>query len=123
MKIKMLHVSIPVADLEKSIAFYTEALDMKLKCKVDIPTATLGMMVDNVDSGFELELTCPKEKQEVVGDKRYHFAITVDDFAALQKRHEEMGCVQRKVPNKELHFITDPDGNMIEVLSEVQAGK
>ena len=62
MKVTMLHVSITVADLEKSIAFYTKALDMKLKCKVDIPYATLGMMVDNADSGFELELTCPKEK-------------------------------------------------------------
>lgn len=123
MKVTMLHVSITVADLEKSVAFYTKALDMKLKSKVDIPYATLGMMVDNADSGFELELTCPKEKTEVVGDKKYHFAVTVDDFEAAQKLHEEMGCIQRKVPNKELHFITDPDGNLIEVLSEVQAAK
>ena len=56
-------------------------------------------------------------------NNKYHFAVTVDDFEAAQKLHEEMGCIQRKVPNKELHFITDPDGNLIEVLSEVQAAK
>jgi len=50
------------------------------------------------------------------GGKDEHIAFRVDDFDAFHALHEEMGCIVRENPRMGLFFITDPDGQWIEIL-------
>ena len=49
-----------------------------------------------------------------------HIAFRVPDMEEAHKLHEEMGCIVRENPAMGLYFITDPDGQWIEILPEIQ---
>jgi len=80
---RLLHVVYRVADLEKTIKFYTECLGMKLLRKRDIPeekytNAFLGYGPEN--SQFVVELTYNYGVEEYdIGEGFGHFGIAVED--------------------------------------------
>jgi lactoylglutathione lyase len=115
-----------VTDLQKSIAFYTEMLDMKLLRSNDFPDGkfTLAFLGygDEADSTV-LELTHNWETDSYeMGNAYGHIAIEVDDvYAACDKIKALGGEVVREAgPMKHgstiLAFVRDPDGYMIELL-------
>ena len=120
---KMIHVMIRVFDLEKSVAFYQDALNMhetRRKVKAD-KNFTLVYLGDD-HSDFELELTYnyDPEKPYDLGTGYGHIAVEVDDLLASYEEHQakgyEVGPLKGLADTKDYYFLTDPDGYKIEVM-------
>lgn len=121
MKFKMVHVNFNVADLEKAMSFYENALNLKEKRrKVAKDGSFILVYMGNEHSDFELELTWLEEHPQKydLGEEEFHLAFHVDDFDAVHKLHEEMGCIAFENHDMGIYFITDPDGYWIEIIPE-----
>lgn len=117
MKFKMVHENYNVSDLERSIAFYEEALGLKEVRRKERENFTIVFM-GNEESDFELELTWLKEHPNAydLGECEFHLAFRVDDFEAAHARHEAMGCICFENPSMGIYFIKDPDGYWLEIV-------
>lgn len=117
MNFKFLHSNIYVLDLEKSIAFYNKALGLKEVNRLDTPEFTLVYMGDNTTT-HQLELSWIKGQKEAynLGDNTFHVAFEVDDYAKAHELHEQMGCICYENKEMKIYFISDPDGNWMEVI-------
>ena len=118
MQFKFLHNNLNVLDLEKSLAFYAEALDLHEVRRIENPAFTIVYLGDGGLSQHLLELTWLKDRKETynLGDNEFHLAFGVEDFAAAHALHEKMGCIVYENPAMGIYFITDPDGYWLEVL-------
>lgn len=122
---KMVHSMIRVLNEERSIVFYNSAFGLEVAERHDFPTFTL-VYLSNAETGFELELTINKDRQEPyeLGEGYGHLAVTVEDVNAEHARFVEAGLNPRKLvdfaPAGEViarfFFVQDPDGYEIEVL-------
>ncbi len=124
---RLLHTMLRVADLDQSIAFYTELLGMELFRKMDFPSGkfTLAFLGygDEKDNTV-LELTHNWETSEYdLGTAYGHIAIGVEDVYATCERVREQGGSVVREPGPMMHgttvlaFVEDPDGYKIELLS------
>lgn len=117
MKFKMIHENYNVSDLERSIKFYQEALDLY---EIRRKTADNFIIVymGNDASDFELELTWLKDHPQPydLGECEFHLAFQVDDYEAAHKKHEEMGCICFENKDMGIYFIVDPDGYWLEIV-------
>ncbi len=111
------HFNFNVLDLEKSLAFYKEALGLEPVSVNDQPEFTIVFLGD-AKTGFRLELTYMKQRTEPynLGELEYHLALKADDFEAAHEKHKEMGCICFENPAMGIYFITDPDGYWIEII-------
>ena len=125
---RFLHTMIRVGDLDRSIAFYTETLAMKLLRRKDFPDGkfTLAFLGYGDESeNTVLELTHNWETSNYdLGNGYGHIAIGVDDvYAACERIRESGGNIVRE-PGPMMHgstviaFVEDADGYKIELLSE-----
>ena len=117
MKFKMIHENYNVSDLDRSIKFYKEALDLhevRRKTTVDF---IIGYLSNDV-SDFELELTWLKDHPQPynLGECEFHLAFQAEDYEAAHKKHEEMGCICFENETMGIYFIIDPDGYWLEIL-------
>jgi lactoylglutathione lyase len=113
------HFNFNVLDLEKSIKFYEEALDLHVareKTASDDSFKLVYMGDDSTD--FTLELTWLRDRSEPynLGECEFHLAFVTDDFDDFYKRHKEMSCICFENPGMGIYFITDPDGYWIEIV-------
>ena len=119
MKFKMIHENYNVSDLDRSIKFYNEALDLH---EVRRKTANDFIIVylSNEVSDFELELTWLKEHPQPynLGECEFHLAFRADDYEAAHKKHKEMGCICYENKAMGVYFISDPDGYWLEIIPE-----
>ena len=123
---RMLHTMIRVGDLEKSIAFYTEVLGMKLLRRKDYPEGrfTLAFVgYGNESDHTVLELTHNWDTGSYdLGSGFGHIAIEVDDAGkACEEVRRLGGKVTREAgPMKHgttvIAFVEDPDGYKIEFI-------
>ena len=113
------HFNFNVLDMERSLAFYDEALGLKPVRTVDNDDFTLAFLGDGA-TGFTLELTYIKGRTEPynLGECEFHLAMASGDMAASLKKHEAMGAVCFKNEAMGLYFITDPDGYWIEIIPQ-----
>ena len=118
MSFRFLHSCVVVSDVEKSIAFYKEALGLSVKRRIDRPELTLVYLGDDSGSEHELELNYKPGNSSIAGSMATHIAFTADDFAAAKAKHEAMGCIQLEIPEAGIYFISDPDKHMVEILPE-----
>ena len=98
MKFSFNHNNFNVLDLKKSIAFYEEALGLKVTGEYKAP-----------DGSFILAY---------LGDNEFHLAFDVDDMKAAHEKHKAMGCICFENPAMGIYFINDPDGYWIEIIPE-----
>lgn len=122
---KVIHSMIRVLDLERSIRFYDEVLELKEAHRLDFPDFAL-VYLRNDANDYELELTLNKGRTEPYthGDGYGHIAVVVDDVPAthaalLAKGHTPNPVKEFKRDDTLLarfFFIQDPDGYKIEVL-------
>jgi lactoylglutathione lyase len=128
---RVLHTMIRVGDLDKSIAFYTEALGMTLMRKHDYPEgrftlAFLGYGDEASSAVIELTHNWDVDHYEL-GNAYGHIALEVDDvYEACDKIKARGGKVVREAgPMKSgttiLAFVEDPDGYKIELLGKKRA--
>jgi lactoylglutathione lyase len=126
---RILHTMLRVTDLEKSLAFYTGVLDMKLLRRNDYPDGkfTLAFVgFGDESAGAVLELTHNWGVTEYqLGNAYGHIAIEVADaYAACNKIRQRGGKVVREAgPMKHgstvLAFVEDPRWIQDRVDSEV----
>ena len=123
---KILHTMLRVADLKKSLAFYTEVLGMRLLRQSDFPEgkftlAFVGYQDEADGAVIELTYNYGVEKYEL-GNAYGHIALEVDDAAATcDLVRLRGGKVTREAgPMKHgktvIAFVEDPDGYKIEFI-------
>ncbi len=122
---KAVHTMIRVLDLERSMAFYKEALGLEAAERFDFDDFTL-VYLRNEESDFEIELTHNHDQSEPYrhGSGYGHVAVTVEDIEAEHRRLREAGVSTRDVVEMKhegqalarFFFLEDPDGYKIEVI-------
>lgn len=122
----MLHTMIRVGNLEKSIAFYTESLGMKLLKQNEYPAGkfTLAFLgYGSEEDTCVLELTYNWDTSEYnLGDGYGHIAIGVDDIYDFCENLKTKGGKVVREPGPMKHgttviaFVEDPDGYKIELI-------
>lgn len=120
---KFYHFNFNVLDLDRSLAFYKEALNLSPLREKEASDGSfkLAFLGDEAGSGFQLELTWLRDrgnKPYDLGECEFHLAFRTDEFDALYERHKAMGCVCFENPSMGVYFITDPDGYWIEIVPE-----
>ena len=119
MQFKPVHINFNVKDIEKSIAFYKEALGLHVKRRRTADDDSFIIVFMGTDcSDFELELTwlaAHPEKYDI-GEEEFHLAFRTEDFNAAHALHEKMGCICFENPAMGIYFIQDPDGYWLEIL-------
>lgn len=118
------HFNFNVQDLDKSLAFYREALGLSPVRETaghnDLGDYKIVFLSDGT-SPFRLELTWLAghvDKPYDLGECEFHLAFTVPDMAQAHALHEKMGCICFENPDMGIYFITDPDGYWIEIVPE-----
>lgn len=123
---RILHTMLRVADLERSLAFYRDVLDMRLLRRRDYPEGrfTLAFVgYQDEAEGAVLELTWNWDTGRYeLGTAYGHIAIEVPDAAAACARVAERGGRVTRPAGPMKHgstviaFIEDPDGYKIEFI-------
>lgn len=123
---RILHTMIRVGDLDRSIAFYTEILGMRVLRRSDYPEgrftlAFVGYGEESDGAVIELTLNWDTPSYEL-GNGFGHIALEVPDaYAACAEIKKRGGRVTREAgPMKHgttvIAFVEDPDGYKIELI-------
>ena len=120
MKFTFAHNNFNVTDLDKSLAFYKEALGLvEVRRKVAADNSFILVFLGDGQSKHQLELTWLRnwEKDTYnLGDNESHLAFEVDDMEAARAKHRAMGCICYENTNMGIYFIVDPDGYWLEIV-------
>jgi len=123
---RILHTMLRVGDLEKSLAFYTGVMGMKLLRRNDFPggkftLAFVGYGDEKDGAVLELTYNWGVDKYEI-GTGYGHLAVEVDDaYAACSEVKRRGGTVTREAGPMQhgstvIAFVQDPDGYKIELI-------
>jgi lactoylglutathione lyase len=123
---RLLHTMIRTGDLDRSIAFYTGILGMKLLRRQDYPEgkftlAFIGYGDEAHHSVIELTYNWGVDHYEI-GNGFGHLAIEVDDvYAACAEIKDKGGRIVRDAGPMNagttiIAFVADPDGYLIELI-------
>ena len=125
---RILHTMIRVRDLDKSIQFYTEILNMKLLRQKEYPDGKFTLaFVGYGDESKQavIELTHNWDTNDYnLGDAFGHIAIEVDDvYKACEEMKKSGGKIIRDAGPMNagttiIAFIEDPDGYQIELIGK-----
>ena len=88
MKFTFMHNNINVLDLEKSIAFYKEALGLEVARQMEAADGRFKIVfLSDGATAHQLELTWLRDQTEPydLGDNEIHLAMLVDDYEAALK--------------------------------------
>lgn len=119
MQFTFAHNNFNVLNLEKSLAFYKEALCLSEVRRYEPPDGSFILVfLSDGQTPHQLELTWMKDRRETynLGDNEFHLAFKVDDFAAAHRLHEKMGCICFENKAMGIYFINDPDDYWIEIV-------
>lgn len=120
MKFRMIHNNFNVLDLDKSLKFYAEALDMKETRRISAPDGSFIIVYLKCDKRRHLlELTWMRIWTAPTTSATTNFTSLseTDDYEAAHARHKAMGCICYENPEMGIYFISDPDGYWLEILS------
>ena len=113
------HFNFNVLDLNRSLDFYREALELAPVAEKDAEDGSFRLVyLGDGETGFRLELTWLRDRTEPydLGEQEFHLAFVTDRFDELLERHKAMGCVCFENPAMGIYFIEDPDGYWIEIV-------
>ncbi|EIT3972703.1 lactoylglutathione lyase [Salmonella enterica subsp. enterica serovar Newport] len=130
---RLLHIMLRVGDLQRSIAFYTNVLGMKLLRTSENPEykyslAFVGYGPETEEAVIELTYNWGVESYDM-GNAYGHIALSVDNAAeACERIRQNGGNVTREAgPVKGgstiIAFVEDPDGYKIELIEAKDAGR
>lgn len=119
---KILHASVIVSDLEKSLQFYCDLLGLHIdpiRPDLGYPGAWL-IIADQQIHLLQLPNPDPIQDRPIHGGHDRHVAIAVDDIQALKAALLQKGIAftESKSGRKAL-FTRDPDGNALEFIQIV----
>lgn len=130
---RMMHTMIRVFDLEKSIAFYTGLLGMKLLRREDFEggrftLAFVGYGPEDSSTVVELTHNWDQAVPYEIGTGFGHLALGVRDIYGVCAQLEKQGASIPRPPGPMKHgtthiaFVEDPDGYKIELIDLDTAG-
>jgi len=125
---RILHTMIRSGNLERSIAFYTEIMGMKLLRQKDYPkgeftNAFLGYGYETEQAALELTYNWGVESYDM-GTGFGHIALEVDDvYEATAQIKAKGGKIIRdagpmNAGTRIIAFVEDPDGYQIELIGK-----
>ena len=123
---RLLHTMLRVVDLDRSIAFYTEVLGMRLLRRTDFPggkftLAFVGYQEESEGAVLELTHNWGVESYDL-GTAYGHIALEVPDaYAACEAIKARGGKVVREAGpmmhgKTVIAFVEDPDGYKVELI-------
>lgn len=118
MNFTLVHSNYNVFDLEKSIAFYQEALNLQEASRKEASDGSFILVyMKGVHANHEIELTWLRDRTTPynLGDNETHIAFRVDDYDKAYAHHKQMDCIVYENTEMGLYFISDPDGYWIEI--------
>ncbi|GAB2923696.1 lactoylglutathione lyase [Rheinheimera gaetbuli] len=127
---RMLHTMLRVGNLEKSIAFYTEILGMKLlrqseNTEYKYTLAFVGYGDESEHTVLELTYNWGTDSYDL-GNAYGHIALEVENvYEACDKIRAKGGVISRepgpvKGGSTEIAFVRDPDNYAIELIQKKQ---
>lgn len=122
---KMIHAMIRVIDLDASLTFYKQALDLDIAERLDFDGFSL-VYLRNQENDMELELTWNKGTTVPYshGTGYGHIAVAVDDLDAEYQKLVKLNYNPAEIKEffregtllAKFFFVQDPDGYKIEFL-------
>ena len=119
--IRFNHFNFNVLDLQKSLDFYREALELAPVREKNAADGSFRLVyLGDGESDFTLELTWLRDRKEPynLGELEYHLAFVTDRFDELHEKHARMGCICFENPGMGIYVIHDPDGYWIEIVPQ-----
>ena len=123
---RLLHTMLRVGDLDRSLAFYTEVMGMRLLRRKDYPGGRFTLAFVGYEEEQDhtvLELTHNWDTQAYeIGSGYGHIAIGVHDIEATCRAIGEKGGRVVRPPGPMKHgttviaFVEDPDGYRVELI-------
>ncbi len=119
MKYTFTHGNLTVTDLNRSLKFYDEALNLKEVSRREFDDCFM-IYLQGDDKNFELELRVNKNPVQKInlGDNPTHLAFIAEDFSLSLEKHRAMNCILFAREDLGIYFITDPDGYSLEIVSK-----
>jgi lactoylglutathione lyase len=123
---RLLHTMLRVGDLDRSLAFYTDVLGMRLLRRKDYPSgrftlAFVGYGDEREHTVLELTHNWDTDRYDL-GDGFGHLALGVDDIHAVCDAIRAKGGRVVREPGPMKHgttviaFVEDPDGYKVELI-------
>lgn len=121
---KIIHSMVRVGDLDKSLKFYKEALDLDVAEQLDFEGFSL-VYLRNEENDMELELTWNQGTESYSHGSGYgHIAVAVDELEAEHQKLAALGYEPAEIKEffrdgqllAKFFFVQDPDGYKIEFL-------
>ncbi|MCG7587673.1 VOC family protein, partial [Photobacterium sp. OFAV2-7] len=116
---KIIHSMIRVLDLDKSLKFYKQALDLDIAERLDFEGFSL-VYLRNEENDMELELTWNEGTEEAYshGSGYGHIAVAVDELEAEHEKLTGLGYEPAEIKEffregqllAKFFFVQDPDG-------------
>ena len=123
---KFLHAMIRVKNIDESMKFYTELMDLNRTGEIKLDDCVLYYLSDE-DGQTQIELTynyeTPKNGYEN-GNAFGHFAFEAKSMEEFTAKMEKFGYKYIYEPffmseiNMYIAFLKDPDGNEIEIMAK-----
>ncbi|CAH0256286.1 Lactoylglutathione lyase [Peribacillus sp. Bi96] len=90
------HIGVVVKDLEKSIAFYQEVLDLKVKARVPHTNGVIQLAFLGYEKSEETEIELIQGYSDTLPSEAtiHHFAITVDDIEEEYARIKSLDNIE-----------------------------
>jgi len=119
MQFTMVHTNLNVLDLDKSLAFYRDALGLtEVRRSKAADGSFVIVFLSDGTGGNQLELTWLRDKDTPydLGDNETHIAFRVQEFAQAHQKHKDMGVICYENEKMGIYFINDPDGYWLEIV-------
>ena len=124
---KLLHTRMRVNDLERTVKFYEQALELKVARRSVSPRGAQIVFLQTPNSDEEIEICqLPNSPSVQVQPDLMHLAFEVDDLAAFSRQLEQKGFKLSDGPTKTssgsvIAFIDAPEGYEVELIQRAQA--
>ena len=119
---KYLHAMVRVLDLEKSLDFFVNKLELKEIRRKDVPAGKFTLVfLATEEGGPEIELTHNWDQTEAYteGKNFGHLAFQVENIYEKCQRLQEKGVTILRPPRDGyMAFIRSPDGISVELLQK-----
>jgi len=119
---KYLHTMVRVSDLDRSLAFYCDALGLEEVSRKEVPQGryTLVFLAAPGDHAAQVELTFNWDSEVYQGGRNFgHLAYGVENiYASCQRLMDHGVTVLRPPRDGRMAFVRSPDGISIELLQQ-----